>query len=88
MDDAYEETGWKLVHGDIFRPPQHRAFFVANLGAGIQLIAMSVSLGFTRKLLSTLLEFTLVMVITYGKLSVLLYSDVKTVFRVLQCSLQ
>ena len=43
MDDAYEETGWKLVHGDIFRPPQHRAFFVANLGAGIQLVAMSVS---------------------------------------------
>ena len=43
MDEAYEETGWKLVHGDIFRPPQHRAFFVANLGAGIQLIAMSVS---------------------------------------------
>ena len=45
MDDTYEETGWKLVHGDIFRPPQHRAFFVANLGAGIQLIAMSVSAG-------------------------------------------
>lgn len=41
MDEAYEKTGWKLVHGDIFRPPQHRAFFVANLGAGIQLIAMS-----------------------------------------------
>ena len=61
MDEAYEETGWKLVHGDIFRPPQHRAFFVANLGAGIQLIAMSVSLGFTRKLWSTLLEFTIVM---------------------------
>ena len=61
MDEAYEETGWKLVHGDIFRPPQHRAFFVANLGAGIQLIAMSVSLGFTRKLWSPLLEFTIVM---------------------------
>ena len=47
MDDAYEETGWKLVHGDIFRPPQHRAFFVANLGAGIQLVAMSVSFRWT-----------------------------------------
>jgi len=71
MDEAYEETGWKLVHGDIFRPPQHRAFFVANLGAGIQLIAMSVSLGFIKKLLSPLLEFTLVMdyklwSLTYG----------------------
>ena len=54
MDEAYEETGWKLVHGDIFRPPQHRAFFVANLGAGIQLIAMSVSIGFIKKLWSPL----------------------------------
>ena len=22
MEDALEETGWKLVHGDVFRPPK------------------------------------------------------------------
>lgn len=23
LDDAIEETGWKLVHGDVFRPPKN-----------------------------------------------------------------
>ena len=22
LEDALEETGWKLVHGDVFRPPR------------------------------------------------------------------
>ena len=22
IEDALEETGWKLVHGDVFRPPK------------------------------------------------------------------
>ena len=28
-DDALEETGWKLVHGDVFRPPQYPMLLVA-----------------------------------------------------------
>lgn len=39
-DEALEETGWKLVHGDVFRPPNHPALFTAFVGSGIQLICM------------------------------------------------
>ena len=39
-DDALEETGWKLVHGDVFRPPQHPMLLVACIGSGLQLLCM------------------------------------------------
>jgi len=32
-----EESGWKLVHGDVFRPPVYRRLLVALTGAGIQI---------------------------------------------------
>jgi len=37
LDDAMEETGWKLVHGDVFRPPRSLQVFVALIGTGIQI---------------------------------------------------
>jgi len=40
LDDALEETGWKLVHGDVFRPPSHPTLLVACLGSGIQTLCM------------------------------------------------
>ena len=40
QDDALEETGWKLVHGDVFRPPQHPMLLVACIGSGLQLLCM------------------------------------------------
>jgi transmembrane 9 superfamily protein 2/4 len=48
MDDAndiiMEETGWKLVHGDVFRPPvKGRSILSAAVGTGLQ-IGMSVFL--------------------------------------------
>lgn len=42
MDDALEETGWKLVHGDVFRPPANPTLLVACLGSGIQIFCMVV----------------------------------------------
>jgi hypothetical protein len=30
-----EETGWKLIHGDVFRFPQHKMLFSAAQGAGL-----------------------------------------------------
>jgi hypothetical protein len=36
MEESIEETGWKLVHGDVFRPPQFTRLFVAILGSGVQ----------------------------------------------------
>ena len=40
MEESIEETGWKLVHGDIFRPPNHTRIFAAVIGSGIQLFCM------------------------------------------------
>lgn len=35
-----EESGWKLIHGDVFRFPAHKMLFTAMLGAGSQLFCM------------------------------------------------
>ena len=35
--DISEESGWKLVHGDVFRPPPNLALLSALLGTGVQL---------------------------------------------------
>lgn len=40
QDDTLEETGWKLVHGDVFRPPPHQMILVNMVGTGIQLLGM------------------------------------------------
>ncbi|VDM42616.1 unnamed protein product [Toxocara canis] len=39
-DDTLEETGWKLVHGDVFRPPPNAMLLVNFVGTGIQLVGM------------------------------------------------
>ena len=41
-DDAQEEFGWKLVHGDIFRPPQHSMLLSVLLGSGVQVFFMTL----------------------------------------------
>lgn len=41
-DDAQEEFGWKLVHGDVFRPPQTSMLLSVFLGSGVQVLCMSV----------------------------------------------
>ncbi|CAH0556992.1 unnamed protein product [Brassicogethes aeneus] len=42
FDDTIEETGWKLVHGDVFRPPRHSMLFAALVGSGIQIFLMAL----------------------------------------------
>lgn len=42
MDEAIEETGWKLVHGDVFRPPRNSRLFAAVIGSGIQIFFMAL----------------------------------------------
>jgi transmembrane 9 superfamily protein 2/4 len=41
-DDPEEadETGWKLVHGDVFRPPARPMVFSVLVGSGIQMLGM------------------------------------------------
>jgi len=40
--EAPEETGWKLVHGDVFRPPSWPMLLSVLVGTGVQVFAMSV----------------------------------------------
>jgi hypothetical protein len=40
-DELAEESGWKLVHADVFRPPPNAILLCASLGTGMQLLAMS-----------------------------------------------
>ena len=38
LEEAQEETGWKLVHGDVFRPPQFSPMLLSTLvGTGAQI---------------------------------------------------
>ncbi|KAG9478399.1 hypothetical protein GDO78_013422, partial [Eleutherodactylus coqui] len=40
-EDAQEEFGWKLVHGDIFRPPKKGMLLSVFLGQGTQIFIMT-----------------------------------------------
>lgn len=33
-----EESGWKLIHGDVFRFPEYPVLFCASVGTGVQLV--------------------------------------------------
>nr|CAD2195780.1 unnamed protein product [Meloidogyne enterolobii] len=37
-EDAQEEFGWKLVHGDVFRPPRNSLMLSVFVGAGSQVL--------------------------------------------------
>ncbi|XP_037075308.1 transmembrane 9 superfamily member 2-like [Pollicipes pollicipes] len=39
-DDSQEEFGWKLVHGDVFRPPRHGMLLSVLVGSGVQVLSM------------------------------------------------
>uniref|UniRef100_A0A7I4CMX8 Transmembrane 9 superfamily member n=1 Tax=Physcomitrium patens TaxID=3218 RepID=A0A7I4CMX8_PHYPA len=41
-EDLQEETGWKLVHGDVFRPPSNAGLLCVYVGTGVQFIGMTV----------------------------------------------
>merc|ERR1719440_691130 len=41
-EEAAEETGWKLVHGDVFRKPKHSKLLAVSVGSGVQILGMSM----------------------------------------------
>lgn len=41
-EDVQEEFGWKLVHGDVFRPPRRGMLLSVLLGSGVQVLCMTV----------------------------------------------
>ena len=38
QEDQDEVTGWKLVHGDVFRPPKRGWFLAVMVGTGVQFL--------------------------------------------------
>ena len=42
QEEAQEETGWKLVHGDVFRPPPNSDLLCIYVGTGVQFFGMIV----------------------------------------------
>ncbi|KAH7284309.1 hypothetical protein KP509_34G048200 [Ceratopteris richardii] len=42
QEEAQEETGWKLVHADVFRPPPNAGLLCVYAGSGVQLLGMTV----------------------------------------------
>ena len=38
--DDQEGTGWKYIHGDVFRYPKYKSLFAAALGSGTQLFTL------------------------------------------------
>jgi len=42
QEEALEETGWKLVHGDVFRPPIKSDLLCVYVGTGVQFFGMIV----------------------------------------------
>lgn len=45
-DDVIDEMGWKLIHGDIFRPPSNPMLLSVLIGSGTQLLVMTVTTTF------------------------------------------
>ncbi|MCL4129671.1 UNVERIFIED_CONTAM: hypothetical protein GTU68_017227 [Idotea baltica] len=41
-EDTQEEYGWKLVHGDVFRPPRNGMLLSVIIGSGIQVFLMTL----------------------------------------------
>ncbi|KAK3003040.1 hypothetical protein RJ639_018796 [Escallonia herrerae] len=42
QDEAQEESGWKLVHGDVFRPPSNTTLLCIYAGTGVQVFGMTL----------------------------------------------
>ncbi|XP_010047104.2 transmembrane 9 superfamily member 8 [Eucalyptus grandis] len=42
QEEAQEETGWKLVHGDVFRPPANSDLLCVYAGTGVQFFGMTL----------------------------------------------
>ena len=41
IEDAQEETGWKLLHGDVFRNPRSQSRLAVSNATGMQLLTMA-----------------------------------------------
>merc|ERR1711998_67495 len=88
MGEAQEESGWKLVHGDVFRPPPRAGLLAVYVGTGVQVLGMGVVLmifavlGFHSPsnrggLMTALLLLFVLMGIVAGYVSAVMYKGFK-----------
>jgi transmembrane 9 superfamily protein 2/4 len=42
-DDVIDDMGWKLIYGDVFRPPKNPMLLSVLIGSGIQILLMSIT---------------------------------------------
>lgn len=40
-EEIQDESGWKLIHGDVFRPPQYSGLLSVLIGSGAQILCMA-----------------------------------------------
>ncbi|XP_037081649.1 transmembrane 9 superfamily member 2-like, partial [Pollicipes pollicipes] len=41
-DDSQEGFGWKVVYGDVFRPPRHGMLLSVQMNSGVQVLSMTL----------------------------------------------
>ena len=87
-EEAQEESGWKLVHGDVFRAPPRAGLLAVYVGTGVQVLGCTIFtlafavLGFLSPsnrggLMSALLLLFVLMGILAGYVSAVLYKAFK-----------
>merc|ERR1719160_1499813 len=87
-EEAAEESGWKLVHGDVFRAPPRAGLLAVYVGTGVQVLGMGVVLmlfavlGFLSPsnrggLMTALLLLFVLMGILAGYVSAVMYKGFK-----------
>lgn len=87
-DELQDETGWKLLHGDVFRPPEQSGWLCTLIGSGVQVFLMTMvtllfaALGFLSpanrgSLLTGLLLFFVCMAVFSGYTSIRLFKMFK-----------
>jgi transmembrane 9 superfamily protein 3 len=42
LESVMDETGWKMVHSEVFRRPQHLMLYAALIGTGYQLFVLAL----------------------------------------------
>jgi len=63
-EEVQEDSGWKLVHGDVFRPPKHTLLLSVLLGSGSQLFMMVGATTCTRS--PPKIRFLLIITLRFG----------------------
>ncbi|KAI3802743.1 hypothetical protein L1987_30885 [Smallanthus sonchifolius] len=43
QNESEEETGWKVVHGDVFRAPSNSGLLCVHVGTGVQIFGMTLT---------------------------------------------